>query len=364
VETGVSISSFNVGINSTLDDSTIVSKDQNQEVLITHYLQNKFRTYSDFKFTLGLRSNYLSTHNKYYFEPRVDFSYKLNSNIILTGATGVYRQFVNQINTENALEGSRDLWLLSDQEIPDQKAVHAILGISHSTKTSLVSLNLYYKNFEGLMDYAFKDGQLLTEYVNYEDLFFEGVGYARGMEILFKKNIKNWKAWASYTLGEVVYSFPELNQGKSYYADHDQRHEINLCASYTLGRFELFSTWYYGSGKPYTDISLTEGQNLDFNRVTVVNTEDKNQSRLPVYHRLDVGVNYNINFGESDLMISANIFNLYNRENIYDRDVRVFYTMNRNEDKSPDMSNVRKVPRAYDTKLMGMTPSISIELLF
>lgn len=362
IEFGAASSLYQTRINSTLDDSVITFKNQKQIWLHTQYIQNHIQPSVNTSFSFGLRNNYLTSTGKSYLEPRFTFSHKLNDIYILNGATGVYRQFVNQINTENALEGSRDLWVVSDNEVPDQRAIHGLLGISRSRQELLISANLFYKQFDGLMDYAFHEGGLVTEYANYEDLFFEGEGKARGIELLIKKESKKLNAWASYTFSKVKYKFPELNGGKSFYADHDQRHELNLFSSYKLGKLELYSTWFYGSGKPYSMLALESLQNdrRKNDRVILLQQSSKNNLRLPDYHRLDLGMSYLVGLSNSELKFSLNIFNLYNRSNVFDRKLEIIESPKRNgKQQGKPLSAI-----PYDVNLMGITPSFAIQFSF
>ncbi|MFY0601725.1 MAG: TonB-dependent receptor [Cyclobacteriaceae bacterium] len=365
LEFGAASSLYQTRINSTLDDSVITYKNQQQIWLHTQYIQNHFQPTQNTTISIGLRNNYLSSNKSLYLEPRLSFTQNIGTNVTWSGALGVYRQFVNQINTENALEGSRDLWVVSDHQVPDQKAIHAMTGISRTKKGLLISVNLFHKNFDGIMDYAFREGGLITEYEDYEDLFFEGEGVAQGLEFLIKKEGRTFNTWASYTLSKVKYKFPDLNQGKAFLADHDQRHELNLFGSYRVGQFEIFSTWFFGSGKPYSELILENSPmppdpRRRENRVTFLKQSEKNNLRLPKYHRLDLGVNYHLNLGKSALKFTASVFNLYNRSNVYDRKLEII--------EAPRRTDMRRgaplsaIP--YDVKLMGITPSLSAQFSF
>lgn len=364
IEFGAAASLYQARINSTLDENIITYKNQNQVWLHVQYIQNHFQLSEATTISLGVRNNYLSTMSKFFPEPRFSFTHELNNQLQWNGSLGVYRQFVNQINTENALEGSRDLWVVSDEEVPNQRAIHAITGLSRSKKGFLLSTNLFYKKFDGLMDYAFSEGGLITEYENYEDLFFEGEGTAYGMEFLAKYESKSINAWASYTLSKVVYQFPDLNNGNSFSADHDQRHELNLFTSYKIGNFEIFGTWFYGSGKPYNKLVLetTQTQNQggkDYN-VSVLRQEGKNNQRLPKYHRLDLGLNYYLSLAKSEMRFTASVFNLYNRSNVYDRKLEIIEAIQKGDKRRKE--SLSALP--YDVNLMGITPSLSIEFSF
>jgi hypothetical protein len=256
------------------------------------------------------------------------------------------------------------LWLLSDFEIPSQKSVHYMTGFSRDVNNSTISLSGFYKSFDGLLDYAFRQGNLITEYEDYEEQFFEGQGRARGLEVLIKQRIGDFMGWASYTLSKTEYRFDQLNLGKYYPADHDQTHELNLFGSYQIGKFTLFSTWYYGSGRPYSNLdvldNIAKGREAN-KKVIRLKRAQKNNFRFPAYHRLDIGGNYLVPLGQNSLRISGKIFNVYNRRNVYDRKVEFSEVSNADVESDPMKRLIRTV---VDIELMGITPSLSLEFSF
>ena len=367
LELGAALSSFHTQISSLQNDSIITFKDQPKSIIFTQYIQNKISLNSNTELSLGLRGNFISNTNEYNFEPRFSLNHRFNSNWTGTFSTGVYRQFVNQVNTSNALQGSRDLWLLSDFEIPSQRSVHYVAGFSRDVANSHISFNGFYKSFDGLLDYAFRQGNLITEYENYEDQFFTGKGRAKGLEMMVKYSVGNFMGWTSYTLSKTEYQFDQLNLGKYYPADHDQTHELNLFGSYQVGKLTLFTTWYYGSGQPYSGLNIRADNKNDRQakkKVRTLDRDKKNNLRFPAYHRLDIGANYQIPLGENNLRISGKIFNVYDRRNVYDRKLELQLVQRESNPKLPNASQLKPVATVVDIKLMGITPTISVEFSF
>ncbi|MFY0606244.1 MAG: TonB-dependent receptor [Cyclobacteriaceae bacterium] len=359
LETGLQFSNFKTSINSLLNDSSITDIDQENIFQLMHYAQYPIVKNEQLTVLAGLRSNYLSSTGLFYSEPRINFSLKLTDRIYAHGAAGVYRQFVNQIQTENALQGSRDLWLISDENIADQRSNHFMLGAEYFRNGLSFSANYFHKTFDGLLDYAFSRGGLVTPYEDYERLFFQGESKARGLEFLLKKESNNLTAWASYTLSESLTRYPELNNNSYFPSDNDQRHEVTLFGSYKLDKWTFFTTWYYGSGMPFTTYSLREIQKRDNSKVTKIRPDGQNTGRLPEYHRLDVGLTYDWNFELTRLQVSGKISNFYNRENVMDQRLEIIRPPKRNNGAN---TLPRLVP--YDLKLMGFTPSFSVNFKF
>lgn len=115
-------------------------------------------------------------------------------------------------------------------------------------------------------------------------------------------------------------NFPELNGGNSFPALHDQLHELKAVGTLSLGRWDLASTWTFGSGTPYTapqgeySIQLLDGSSFSY-----INVSAKNGLRLPAYHRLDLSARYRFSLGDCGGDLGISVFNVYDRANVWYR---------------------------------------------
>lgn len=361
IEAGISNSLYNNKLSYVANDSILVNKTEENEYLLAQYLQGTFSLSPKLSITPGIRTNYLSTTQNVYVEPRFSFIQKINSNLQVKGATGIYHQFINQSNTKNVLEGSRDFWILANgKNVPVQKAWHGLLGLEYARNNTLFTVNLFQKDFNGLMEYAFRNGSLITQFEDNNRVFTSGDGVAKGIEMMVKKDIGSFSSWISYTLSEVKNQFPKLNLGRPFYADHDQRHEINWFGMYTFKNFEFSATWVYGSGKPYTSFDRATNKlplSTKGPDIIVLNSVERNGNRLPAYHRLDFSVRYFVNLGKSQANFSLSIFNLYDRENILDSKVSTIAPRDPKNNRDRIITNTN-IP------LMGITPNVSLEINF
>ncbi len=364
IRLGMQTSVLGTVYRSKSDDVTFVEHIELNKSIFSLYGLSVLQPFTGLTLNLGLRGNYYSNTGEWYPEPRISVSQQVTSQVRLKGAYGIYHQFVNQSNTKNALQGSRDFWLLADDStIPVQKGKHLSAGLDYRFGEFVFNVDYFRKDFDGLLEYAFTNGGLVTEFSNYEDMFFEGSGKSEGLEFLLKKTGKSFNAWLGYTYSMVQYSFDEINEGQTFYADHDQRHEVNTYGSYNFGKLELFATWVYGSGRPYSQSSSVvpnESTMNDFNdHVTVVNIDEKNGSRLPQYHRLDVGGKYTFFFKDFNAVLGLSVFNLYNRKNIVD------YKFNQIlMGHSPGHGMWNPIIGSSPVKSMGITPNISLTINF
>ena len=300
-----------------LDDTINLQDRFESSNMYAFYLQDRM-TLNKWVFEGGLRGTIYSKTNQFYLEPRFSFNYEVSKRFRLKGAWGIYRQFVNRVILENIFGSSRDFWLLSDgNTLPVSMAHHYILGTAYETKDWLIDIEAYQKKMTGLVEYSTRFGSIDDTNENFDDLFFRGKGVARGVDILLQRKFGALTGWLSYTLADVIHTFPEINQGKEFYALHDQRHEIKLIVTYKLGKFDIAGNFVFATGKPFTApvgqyfLTMLDGTSRDF-----IHFGDKNSQRLPNYHRADVSITYNLKIKAVDGRAGISFFNIYNRKNI------------------------------------------------
>ena len=328
------------------DTTTVLDRDQNSW-RVAGYFQDTWWVLPGLQITAGGRLAYYDQTEKTYLEPRASASWKVSDRVTLKSAYGQYHQFVNRVVNENVTEGSRDFWLLADGDLVDvQGSNHYVLGASYETDGFLFDAEAYYKDLDGLSEFSLRFQRAGR---GIENLFFQGTGVARGLELLAQKKTGAYTGWASYTLARVDHEFPDLNGGEPFPALHDQTHEFKVVNSMSLGKWTLSGTWTFGTGKPYTApeseyaIELLDGREQGY-----IHVSDKNALRLPDYHRMDVAAHYRFPLGMwmGDLGIS--VFNLYDRTNVWYREFELTQT-----------------PVAItDVTYLGVTPNISVRFEF
>ena len=333
-----------------LNDTLNLIDEKDKGILGAIYLQDTWSISPKLTVTGGLRTSYFDVTEKSYYEPRLNASYKLTEKTTLRGAWGHYYQFVNRIVREDVSEGSRDFWLLANNEnSPVSFSRHYIAAVTHETDNWLFSMELFDKSLEGITEFSlrFQSDQRVND-GGEPDYFFEGTGVARGMELLAQKKAGDLKGWVSYTLSEVVHNIPEISDFP-YYALHDSRHEVNVVTTYDWRKFTFGATWVYGTGKPYTaPYGEYEVTTLDGTVYEYISVGSKNAFRLPDYHRLDVSVNYNIKIGKGEGNVGLSLFNVYDRENIWYKEFLV-------EEEEVIETNVN---------LIGFTPNLNLSFKF
>lgn len=345
---------FDIDYTYAQNDTTTVLDKHNKASLSGVYVQNKFKFWKErIQFVPGIRASYFETTKQFYYEPRATITVSLTDKLTLKGATGKYYQFANRVTREDILSGSKDFWLLSDgNSVPISSAIHYIGGLSYETPNYLFSTEAYYKQISNLTEYSLRFNTSPGG-VSYDENFFTGSGYSKGIEFLVQKKSGKINGWVSYTLGQARNKFDVYSD--SYYpANQDVTHEFKAVLLYKYKRWDFSVTWIYATGRPYTapsgayTVTLLDGSTQDFFTVT-----SKNGLRLPDYHRCDIAVNYKLLGGtKGDKKrreigyIGFSVFNLYNRINTWYKQYSI-------EDGQVIETNVN---------YLGFTPNITLSL--
>jgi ferric enterobactin receptor len=306
------------------DTADIINRDSNP-FLGGFYMQNNFKLFGNrLQFLPGLRVDYFETTRRFYYEPRLSLTLSLTDNLLLKGATGKYYQFANRVIREDIMSGNKEFWIMADgKSVPISSANHYVAGISWEDNNYTFSIEGYYKKIDNLTEYSLRINANPMG-IDYNENFFNGYGYSRGLEFLAQKSSGKLTGWASYTLGDAKNHFDAYSD--TYYpANQDVRHEFKIVGMYTYKRWTFASNWIFATGRPYTapsgayTITLLDGSTQDYFTVT-----SKNSVHMPDYHRLDVSASYKLLLGRSGDKrrrelgtLSLSLFNLYNHRNIW-----------------------------------------------
>lgn len=345
---GLNISNTKVAYEFTRDDTLSVLNRNDAGTLATFYAQDIWKVTPKLEINAGIRTNWYDVTDQIYIEPRLSFKYSATDYLTLKGASGKYNQFVNRVINENVTEGSRDFWLMADNDLVGvQSSWHYILGGSLENDMFLFDVETYYKTLEGLSEFSLR---YQRNNIELNQLFFSGDGTAKGIEFLLQKKQGEFTGWLTYTLAKVEHKFEGLNEGNPFPALHDQTHEFKAVANWEPHQKWRFSaTWVYGSGKPYTSpesqyqIDLLDGRQFSY-----ISVGPKNGEQLPAYHRMDIAAHYLFKLGKVDMDAGFSVFNLYNRTNIWYREF--------------DLAELPMI--VNDVTYLGVTPNISLNFSF
>ena len=348
VKFGIGLTNTKTDYVATVNDTFSVFDSHGNSQQRSFYLQSKWTLFDRLDISTGLRGVYYDQTKSFYTEPRISFQLTLSERVKMKGATGKFTQFIHRIVNEDVLEGSRDFWLVADENLAPSTAQHEMLGLEYETPDYLFSVEGYQKDMENLLEFS----RRFQGRADFRGLFFFGSGVSRGLEFLAQKKHGAFNGWLSYTLGDIEYTFPNLNNGEPFPASHERTHETKVVGTYSRGRWNFAATWMFASGQPYT---APEGQySLDLlggDTNSYYHVSEKNANYLPDYHRMDLSASYKFALKQEHGFngeLGLSVFNLYNRTNVWYRKYDL--------DVSPII--------VTDVTMLGITPSVYVKVKF
>ena len=255
---------------------------------------------------------------KSYFnlEPRFSASYKLNE---VTSIKASYNRNVQNLHliTNATTNSPTDVWLPSSNNIKPEIADQYAVGFYKNSKNGMYEFNteIYYKALQNQIDY--KNAAVTLGNDNVESELLYGTGRAYGIEMLMRKKTGRLTGWVGYTLSKVEKKIDGINNFEYFNARQDRTHDISIVGIYDLTKkWNVSATWVYTTGNAVT---FPTGK-YEVNNQTIFLYSDRNGSRFPAYHRLDLGATYEPAKNKRRRFQSSWSFGLYNayeRENAY-----------------------------------------------
>lgn len=295
-------------------------------------------------------------------DPRLSFQYLASSDASFKLSYSMYHQYIHLISNSAGPFTSLDVWLPSDQNIKPQRAQMWSLGHIRNLNRGRLELSgeLYYKIMHNQIEYADHANMLLNPLVEGELRF--GTTQTYGFEVMMRKHQGRLNGWLSYTYSRVWNQFKDLNQGFDFDAYYDRPHHFSVYLNYKLSaRWHLSANWTYASGLL---VSSPVGY-YTYSGQTIPIYGQRNNERLPAYHRMDVSVNWQLNRRDKRFkhMIAFSIYNLYNRKNM------VQMQHNKVEDDQgryiiPSSVYDQEQMVSTQTYVLGILPSLSYKFQF
>ena len=221
------------------------------------------------------------------FEPRFSIKYQLTEESSIKASYNRMAQYIHLISNTTA-STPVDIWTPSSNNIKPQIADQVALGYFKNFRDNAYELTteIYYKKMEHLVDYIDAADLLLNEFI--EGDLLDGKGRAYGFEMMLKKNKGDLTGWISYTLAKTERLVEGVNGDTWYPSRFDQVHNLSVSAFYDLSkRITLSSNISFITGTPTTFPTARyeqQGYIVPHNSY-----EERNNVRIPVYHRWDLG---------------------------------------------------------------------------
>jgi hypothetical protein len=306
------------------------------------YAEDDFDVGARFKINSGIHYSGFYTEGKLYqsLEPRLSARFLVNENISLKTSFASLTQY-DHLLSNSTIGLPTDMWVPSTNIVRPQKSWQISSGIEYniSDRFELTS-EVYYKGMTDLISYG--DGaSYFNSYTSWEEKVETGTGKSYGLEVMIQKTKGKLTGWIGYTLSKSTRKFASISFGREFPYTYDRRHDLSVVVNYRLNdRIDLNGNWVLASGNA---ITLSEEKYLCLqglhtmwlfrtgyfkrdeltNDIGIVEHFDlRNNYRMPVYHRLDAGINFRKTKKWGERVFSLGAYNAYNRLNAF----YIYYT--------------------------------------
>ena len=316
------VQSLSANVNEGISyDTTIVAG----EMLHTHeanvYFEHTYTPCSWYRLNYGLHAGLYHIQDKTYpsLEPRIGMRFLLYKDLALKLSYAYMSQYVHLLsNTSVSLP--TDLWVPSTTNIPPMRSMQAAAGITYNICNQVeLSVEGYYKKMVNLLEY--KDGASYLSARNWQELVCVGDGWSDGVELLLQRRVGPVTGWIGYTWSRTMHQFDrngqEINYGMPFHAKYDREHDLSVTLQYRINRkWEVAATFIYGTGtrgtlalQRTTDYLYSSGKS-----VAVPIIEERNNYKMPDYHRLDLGATCHLKdkkHKEFEHIVNMSVYNAY-----------------------------------------------------
>lgn len=365
--------SFNAGTELIAHQFLPTSQIENNDISTQIAARNSARTlaffaggrmWPDKTFTLDISTRYslyqIAGEQSKYLEPRAFFRWRLKKNMSVKGAFNYGVQPIHLLSS-SGLSLPNDIWVGSTANIPLQEGWQASSGIFQQWTTHDIHLemDLFYKKMSNLIDFkgeaAFLEYSSLAEWEQLVET--GGRGQAWGLEMLLRKQAPKYEVWLSYTLSWNNRQFETINGGRPFPFRFDRRHDFSISGVYKHNdRWQFSGAGVFQTGYAITVPKATIPTPFNNRNVPVIN--ERNNGRMPVYHRLDLSAEKHwTGKKDNEKVLSFSIYNLYNRINPYYIRTSSFALIENGEYRGERVSLVK-------VGLFSFIPSVSYSFSF
>jgi hypothetical protein len=294
----------------------------------------------------GIRGDYfVSDINFKNIDPRLTIKYRLTDASNLKFSTGIFHQYANRIPRLFFVS----IWTTADEYIQGSSSNHFVLGYQRALSEKIeLEVEAYFKDYKNIYTYnptfladitpENYDENNFPIFRNSKGLFNRGDGSSYGIEVLIRKDNGAVTGWGGYSFSRTEYIVDNVNQKRSFPPRHDRTHAVNLVANFDLNNFlrELRGEQFIQSDKRWTlglNFTYFSGQPITLPGSVYLsnNSPDWEQNknslaiypstinafRLPYYARFDFSLTYTIQYNGWSLAPYLQIFNLFNRKNVW-----------------------------------------------
>ncbi len=312
-------SSFTQNTDPGRDTSNIV-RTYGREAFL--YLEDDISMGQKANVNVGFHYSFFRTETKNYFhlQPRISAKYSLSSNIAVKASYAKMVQYL-QSNSYSTISLPIDLWVPSTDSLQPIESNNYSLGLDYQYANKYdIGIEGFYKTMQHVK--AFKEGSAPSP--DFLNNIVQGKGWAYGIEFMIRKNAGKTTGWLSYTWSHSWRQFNGISFDQKFPYKYDRRHNVNLVAMHKFNnRVDISGTWVFSTGnamslsteKYISNFALEANSENEIVKSHIQEYEQRNNYRMPNYHRLDIGINFHKEKKRITRTWSFGIYNVYNRKN-------------------------------------------------
>jgi hypothetical protein len=253
---------------------------------------------------------------------RISARYLINDDLSLKAGYNTLHQFIHLLTNSTSISPT-DVYKLSDPSIKPEAGSQVSLGIFKNAKNNTIemSIEVYYKSLQNILDYKSGAVLLLNEHIEQDVINDKGKAY--GAEFLIKKTAGKVNGWLSYTYSRTLLKQDDpnagelINGGAWYPANYDKPNAFNFTGNYRFThRYSVSLDVAYSTGRPIT-LPIAQYEYAGSERVFY---SDRNEYRIPDYFRSDLSINIEGNHRVHQRTHNSwtiGVYNLTGRQNAY-----------------------------------------------
>ncbi|MBL4710564.1 MAG: TonB-dependent receptor [Flavobacteriales bacterium] len=288
------------------------------------YGQWKYKFHEDWTLNGGLHGLYFQLNNNYSIEPRVGLSWKFTEGQSLSFGAGMHSRLEGMSAYMAQQQRADGSYFQPNKDLDLTKSIHYVIGYDRMLNEHLhLKTELYYQS---LFDVPVENditspNSALNSSSGFttDDLVNRGTAYNVGAEITFERFF-NEGAYYMIT-GSIFDSKYKTLDGNTYNGRYNANYRFTLLGGkeYKVGKSKknllgMNLKGILSGGNRYTEIDL-EASKLAQEEVTIEGKEFAES--VPDYWRLDLTSSYRINREKVAHIISLQVQNVTNRENIF-----------------------------------------------
>ncbi|MEM8525432.1 MAG: TonB-dependent receptor [Bacteroidota bacterium] len=256
-------------------------------------------------------------------EPRLGIRWKASEQTSIKASYAYTRQYLQNIyNSTTPLPTSR--WKIADRYILPQAGHTYSLGYYQNLRDNQITFSAesYFRSVDNVLDYKSGADFFLQQFIEQDVVQGRGLSYGAELNLMFPKG--TWNGWVNYTWSRSLRKFEtedirsQINENQWFASDFDRPHVFNGTINFQANDFNIFSfNFTYQTGRPYTAANAV----FEVDNVLVPVFLERNNARLPDYHRLDFSWRIHNASTDKEKRWKGDwiftIYNLYGRKNAF-----------------------------------------------